>query len=267
VFSDPVLIERIVRNLISNAVRHTLSGRIVVGCRRRGDRIRVEVWDTGPGIPLQERERIFEEYFQLKNPERDRTMGLGLGLAIVRRLAILLHCPVRLRSQFGRGSCFSVEIPRATAITRSETRSAVDAPAEATPGLIVVVDDEVAIREAMRDLLTSWGYAVLTAGSGAEMIAQIARSPVRPELIICDYRLRGPENGIDVVRQLRSESGGLIPAMLVTGDTASGRLVEAQASGLLLLHKPVPKGKLRAAIANLIARSSLSDTTDKPSIK
>ena len=194
-------------------------------------------------------------------------MGLGLGLAIVRRLAILLHCPVKLCSQFGRGSCFSVEIPRATATLRSETRGALDALTEEARGLIVVVDDEAAIREAMRDLLTSWGYSVLTAGSGAEMTAQIAQSPVRPELIICDYRLRDRENGIDVVRQLRAAIGGLIPAMLVTGDTASGRLVEAQASGLLLLHKPVPKGKLRAAIANLIARSSLSDTTDKPSIK
>jgi signal transduction histidine kinase/CheY-like chemotaxis protein len=266
-FSDPVLIERIVRNLISNAVRHTQSGRVVVGCRRRGERVRVEVWDTGPGIPVQERDRIFEEYFQLKNPERDRAMGLGLGLAIVRRLSVLLDCPIKLRSQPGRGSCFSVEIPRATTTARSDKCNTVDAIAETIRGLIVVVDDEAAIRDAMCSLLTGWGYAVVTAGSGAEMVADLARSAARPDLIICDYRLRGAENGVDVVRQLRTQCNEAVPAMLVTGDTALDRLVEAQASGLLLLHKPVPKGKLRAAIANLIARSNLPDTSDESSIK
>ncbi len=267
VLSDPVLIERIVRNLISNAVRHTRSGRVVVGCRRQGDRVRVEVWDTGPGIPLLERERIFEEYFQLENPERDRTMGLGLGLAIVRRLSVLLDCPVRLRSQSGRGSCFSVEIPRAAAIAPADKSNVVDAEAEANRGLIVVVDDEAAVRDAMSSLLTSWGYAAIATGSGAEMIAHLARFAVRPDLIICDYRLRGKENGIEVVRQLRAECGEGVPAMLVTGDTASDRLAEAQASGLLLLHKPVPKGKLRATIANLIARPKLPESTDHSSIR
>jgi signal transduction histidine kinase len=106
IFTDPPLLERILRNLVSNAVRHTHSGRVLVGCRRKAGRVRVEVWDTGPGIPLHERDRIFQEYFQLRNPERDRAMGLGLGLAIVRRLGILLDCPVELRSEPGRGACF-----------------------------------------------------------------------------------------------------------------------------------------------------------------
>jgi signal transduction histidine kinase/CheY-like chemotaxis protein len=267
VFTDPLLMERILRNLISNAVRHTPSGRVVVGCRGRGGRIRIEVWDTGPGIPLLERDRIFEEYFQLKNPERDRAMGLGLGLAIVRRLSILLDCPVKLRSQPGRGSCFSVEIPTGTATVGSEKFDSVDAATGAVCGLIAVIDDEAAIRDAMCNLLAGWGYAVIAAGSGAEMAAHLAQSAVRPDLIICDYRLRGAENGIDVVRRLRTGCHEAVPAMLVTGDTASDRLVEAQASGLLLLHKPVPKGKLRAAIANLIARSNLPDAAGERSVK
>ena len=256
IFTDPPLLERIIRNLVSNAVRHTDSGRVIVGCRRAAGRVRVEVWDTGPGIPLHQMDRIFQEYFQLRNPERDRAMGLGLGLAIVRRLGILLDCPIELRSQPGQGSCFSVAIPIATRPADSPEFAAVATPAEAARGLIVVIDDEAAIRDAMYSLLTGWGYAVIAAGSGSEAMTLLPRSAQRPDLIICDYRLRDDENGIDVVEQLRGQCTGFVPAMLITGDTAADRLMEAQASGLLLLHKPVPNGKLRAAVANLIAAST-----------
>jgi CheY-like chemotaxis protein len=254
--------ERILRNLVSNAVRHTDAGRVVVGCRRRTGAICVQVWDTGPGIPLAERERIFQEYFQLQNPERDRAMGLGLGLAIVRRLSNLLFCPVTLRSELGRGSCFSIEIPEAKETSNIVETRVVGSAAEFVRGLILVIDDEAAIRDAMHSLLTSWGYAVIAAGSAAEMLASLAQCPKRPDMIICDYRLRGEENGIDVVRQLQSECNEAIPAMLITGDTAADRLLEAQASGLLLLHKPVPNGKLRAAIVNLMAASDLIEPVE-----
>jgi CheY-like chemotaxis protein len=130
------------------------------------------------------------------------------------------------------------------------------AAAETVRGLIVVVDDEAAIRDAMYSLLTSWGYAVIAAGSGAEIKTLLSGSARQPDLIICDYRLRDEENGIDVVEQLRTQCNEVVPAMLITGDTAADRLKEAQASGLLLLHKPVPNGKLRAAVANLIAASA-----------
>jgi signal transduction histidine kinase/CheY-like chemotaxis protein len=262
VHSDPLLMERILRNLVSNAIRHTDTGRVIVGCRRRTKAICVQIWDTGPGIPLTERERIFQEYFQLQNPERDRAMGLGLGLAIVRRLSNLLFCPVTLRSEPGRGSCFSIEIPEATGAPNIAEPGVVGSATELVRGLILVIDDEAAIRDAMYSLLTSWGYAVIAAGSGAEMLASLAQCPKRPDIIICDYRLRGEENGIDVVRQLQSECNEAIPAMLITGDTAVDRLVEAQASGLLLLHKPVPNGKLRAAIVNLMAASEFIEPAD-----
>jgi CheY-like chemotaxis protein len=255
-FTDPTLLERILRNLVSNAVRHTRSGRVVVGCRRSAGKVRVEVWDTGPGIPPQESDRIFQEYFQLRNPERDRAMGLGLGLAIVRRLSVLLDCPIKLRSRLGRGSCFSVEIPIAAGPAVSARPNALADTAEAARGLIVVVDDEEAIRDAMYSLLTGWGYEVIAAGSGSEAMHYVARRSESPDLIICDYRLRDDENGINVVEQLRDQCNRAVPAMLITGDTAADRLMEAQASGLLLLHKPVPNGKLRAAVVNLIAAST-----------
>jgi signal transduction histidine kinase len=260
--TDILLIERIIRNLVSNAIRHTSDGRVVVGCRRLRDRIRVEVWDTGPGVPPTETERIFQEYFQLQNPERDRTMGLGLGLAIVRRLSTLLNCPVTLKSEVGQGSCFSVEIPRAPA-TAIPSNPPLQLYSPSIHGLVLVIDDEQAIRDAMFSLLTTWGYSVITAGTGREIKDLLARCPNRPDIIICDYRLRGDENGIDVVHSLQTEFNEAIPAMLITGDTAPDRLVEAKASGLLLLHKPVPNGKLRAAIISLMEASKAMSAPDR----
>jgi signal transduction histidine kinase/ActR/RegA family two-component response regulator len=252
VHTDRMLMERVLRNLVSNAIRHTAKGKVVVGCRRRGGKVRVEVWDTGPGIPTSERERIFQEYFQLQNPERDRSMGLGLGLAIVRRLTALLGCTVTLRSEVGKGSCFSVDIEKADRLTFKEDETE-DISIDTTRGLVLVIDDEASIRDAMHTLLTGWGYSVVVAGSGAEMLSELAKCRETPKVIICDYRLRNEENGIEVIKEIQAECNEAIPAMLITGDTASHRLVEAQASGLLLLHKPVPNGKLRAAIVNLIA--------------
>lgn len=256
--TDPVLLERIVRNLVSNAVRYTQNGRIVVGCRRRRAHIAIQVWDTGPGIPPDQHERIFQEYYQIGNTERDRAKGLGLGLAIVQRLTRLLDCPMRLVSRLGHGSCFEVTVPRAIQ-SGVDAQEAVDVGSLAT-GFVLVIDDELAIREAMASLLGGWGHEVITAGSGEEALERLSSCPDRPDLIISDLRLRDNENGIDVVDRLRSEFNEIIPAMLITGDTAPGRLVEARDSGLLLLHKPVPNSKLRATIAHLL-RATYPDTT------
>jgi signal transduction histidine kinase len=253
VHSDPVLLERILRNVISNAVRYTQHGRVVVGCRR-GNPLSIQVWDSGMGIPPDMQERVFEEFYQLDNPERDRNKGLGLGLAIVRRLASLLDCRIELGSRVGLGTVVKLSVPLAPEaewIKLAETELLAEVQ---TQGLILVVDDEVAIQEAMRSLLTCWGHEVIVAGSGAEMQARIASCLAVPVLIICDYRLRAGENGIDVIQQLQAEFNADIPAMLITGDTAPERLREAQQSGFLLLHKPVPNSALRAAIGNLMAR-------------
>ncbi len=260
--SDPVLLERIVRNLVSNAVRYTERGRVLVGCRRARGALVVQVWDTGVGIAAGERERIFQEYYQIGNPERDRAKGLGLGLAIVRRLAVLLGAELTLRSEQGKGSCFAIAVPLATG--PASPLDPVEHPlARAAAGrLVVVVDDEAPIREGMAKLLASWGYDVVAEGSGDEAIARLAALPTRPDLFVCDYRLRGAENGLDLIERLRGEYNAAIAAILLTGDTAPDLLSAARARDLIVLHKPAPLGKLRAAIANAIAAGEPDEETD-----
>ncbi len=247
--SDPVLLERILRNLVSNAVRYTESGRVLVGCRR-GARLAIEIWDTGCGIAPDAQERIFEEFYQEGNPERDRARGLGLGLAIVRRLTGILSMPLRLRSTPGRGSVFSISVPLAAGVP-FEVAAADAPPRLGDARFILVVDDEIAVQSAMTSLLVSSGHEVIVAGSCEEMLARIADCHAVPDLIVSDYRLRAGENGIATIQRLRSEFNEDIPAILMTGDTAPDRIREASESGCFLMHKPVPNAKLRAAIAHL----------------
>lgn len=250
-YSDPILIERILRNIVANAVRHSHKGRVLVGCRRKAGGVAIEVLDTGPGIAREHREAIFQEYAQLGNPQRDRAKGLGLGLAIVRRLTNLLGCDLQLRSEVGRGSCFSLTAP----LARADVSQAATPPVrEATAALhVVVVDDEADVRAAMAALLTAWGHSVHLGGSGAEIIAALADCPTRPDLILCDFRLRDEETGTDVIEALRCEYNWQIPAILVTGDTAPERIREASESGLTLLHKPVSSARLHRAISDAVA--------------
>ena len=254
VHTDPVLFERVLRNLVSNAVRYTDRGRVLVGCRR-GNPVRVEVWDTGRGIPAALQEAVFQEFFQVDNQQRDRQAGLGLGLAIVRRLTALLGIELSLRSEEGRGSVFSLAVARADPV-RPPPGPAPEWVVSTEPAngrFVLVIDDEPAIQVAMRALLTSWGYGVLAAGSCTEMLELLEFCPVPPDLLICDYRLRDGENGIETVMRLQSEYNDELPAILVTGDTAPERLLEARASGLLLLHKPVEHTRLRQAIGRQLA--------------
>jgi signal transduction histidine kinase len=253
--ADPILLERILRNLVSNAVRYTVRGRVVVGCRR-GERLSIEVWDTGPGIAEEEQQQVFQEFYQIGNPERDRSEGIGLGLAVVKRLANLLGCELTLVSKVDAGSVFKVAVAPADDVP-IEAES-VDAPKldGSVRGLILVIDDEIAIREAMRSLLTNWGHDVIVAGSGDEILEKIADIRIRPNLIVCDFRLRKGENGIEVIRRLHSEYNQDIPAVLITGDTAPDRLKEAQESGLPLLHKPIHNSKLQMTIDDLLKQSA-----------
>ena len=250
--SDPVLLERVLRNIISNAVRYTDAGRILIGCRHREAKIIIEVWDTGCGIAPSQQQHIFQEFYQIDNPQRDRSKGLGLGLAIVKRIAPLIGSELTLDSQAGRGSVFRLSVPRAAS-------GVVPAPSETSAvgamrtGLILVIDDEIAIQQAMSSLLTRWHHRVLVAGSVEEMLVQLADRDDKPDLIISDFRLRGQETGLQVIGQLHDYYNDDIPAMLITGDTAPDRISEAQAGGFLLLHKPLSNSKLRAAIARLMS--------------
>jgi len=252
--SDASLLSRIIRNLLSNAVSYTDRGGVVLGCRRCGDSVRIEVWDSGRGIPADRHEEIFREFSQLDNPERDRRKGLGLGLAIVQRLARLLGHEVELRSEVGKGSVFSITVPRGV----EEDSLSADALPETTTAFdlshafVLVIDDEAAVQDGMATVLRKWGCDVLTSGSGEEMLAKLVGVRRLPDLIVSDYRLRGQENGIQFVEMLRNEFNTEVPALLVTGDTAPDRLRDAEASGLPILHKPVNPARLRTLIANLL---------------
>lgn len=253
--SDPLLLARIVRNLVSNAVNYTREGGVLVGARRRGRLVRIEVWDTGPGIPEAERERIFEEFYQIGNPERDRSKGLGLGLAIVRRLADLLRHGLEFRSRPGRGTVFAITVPA------SSLHAEVNAAASEPPGVpvlpapgnpvVVLIEDERIIREATRTLLCDWGCTVVACASAIAARAELAQRGLRPDLILADYRLAGGHTGIEAIDLLHATFGPDIPAVLITGDAAAEHLKEAEERGLSLLHKPVPPAKLRALIASI----------------
>jgi CheY-like chemotaxis protein/anti-sigma regulatory factor (Ser/Thr protein kinase) len=256
--SDPLLLGRILRNLVVNAVRYTDEGRVVIGCRRRGARLRVEVWDTGRGIAPEHRDRIFQEFYRIEHDARDRSQGMGLGLAIVKRLTVLLDTALHWRSLAGQGSMFAVDAALAAGAigtAASGVEGGADAPVQ---GMVLVVDDDLAIQHAMKSLLESWGLTVIAAGSGREMCDAVASCGVCPSLLICDYRLRDGERGDEVIQQLRGEFNEDIPGLLITGDTAADRLAEAQASGFLLLHKPVSGGRLRAAITSVMRAQTIA---------
>ena len=258
VSSDPLLLEQILRNLISNAVRYTDHGRILIGCRRRR-RISIEVWDTGRGIPSDENDRIFDEFYQIGNPERDRRQGLGLGLAIVKRLTVLLDHPLEFRSTPANGSVFRISLRVAKPRQKIDFGSAVDTiPHSLSTATIVVIDDDGAVLESMRCVLSSWGAQVIAARSGSEATQRVAGGAERPDMILCDYRLAGGESGIDVIHRLQEFLGFPVPAVIITGDTASDRVKLAHESGFAILYKPVTYGKLRALIGNILRASRMA---------
>ena len=251
--SDPVLLERIMRNLVSNAIRYTDRGKVVLGARRSADGVRIEVWDSGRGIPKDKHREIFQEFRQLDNPQRDRRKGLGLGLAIVERLVKLLDHPLELRSQLGKGSMFAVTVPRGRRedFVPGEADGQIVVDRDVANSLILVVDDERDVRESMMTLLGRWRCEVVAAESCEEMLQKLIYVQRIPDLIVSDYRLKEGENGIDVVARLREEFNAQVPALLITGDTGIEQLREAEESGLHVLHKPLNPSRLRALIANL----------------
>ena len=257
VFADPLLVERILRNLVSNAIRYTEDGSVLVSCRQRGDRVLLQVWDSGPGIRAAEQQKIFDEFYQLPHtgavsPEQRK--GLGLGLAIVKRLAALMNAPLTMRSEVGHGTVFTLELP----IGKAPRASAQVLPGKGPVGitlagrLIVVVEDEPAVRAGLEVLLKGWGAEIAAFDSVAES-ARWAQAcdpaVVKPDLLIVDYRLEEGRTGVDAIRALRERFGAGVPAILVTGSTMTGHDKEAQAYDFHLLIKPVVPNKLRAMIA------------------
>lgn len=256
--SDPALLARILQNLVSNAIRYTETGRILLGCRRRGGRVCVEVWDTGIGIPPDRRDEIFEEFTQLGNPERDRSQGLGLGLAIVDRLARLLGHRIEVDSAPGRGSRFAVSLPlgKAARPSRAAAAAAPRPHPDGTGETVLLIDDESIVLKGLSMVLQGWGYEVLAATSEEEALAILADIPRPPSLILADYRLREGRTGTEAVAHIRDLYHTAIPSIIITGDTAPERLREAEASGLSILHKPVQPPELRQLLHEAMSRSS-----------
>ncbi|MET0382958.1 MAG: ATP-binding protein [Burkholderiaceae bacterium] len=258
-YADPLLLERVVRNLLSNSIRYTNDGGVLVAARKRGERLRFEVWDTGLGIRPQEQERIFEEFYQIAHdaPPLDpaQRKGLGLGLAIVRRLARVLEAPLRLRSEPGRGTMFSIEIPLGVRHKPSEPAAAPRSALGLTLDrrLIVVVEDDPAVLGGLDVLLKSWGADVAAFDSYAacaEWALASGAEPARaPDLLIVDFRLESGHTGLEVIDVMRRAFGRALPAVIVTGSLMSNQEDEAQAHDFHLLLKPVAPTRLRAMIA------------------
>lgn len=254
VHTDPMLFGRIVENLLSNAIRYSPGGRVLLAWRRHGDAsVRIEVRDNGPGIPPEEHQRVFEEFHQLGNPERDRSKGLGLGLAIVARLAERLELPLGLRSAPGRGSVFSLVLRRAA--QPEHPAPVVEAPDTGClrGRLIAIIDDEPLQRQALALWLQELGCEVVSAASGAGMLKQLSARGASPAAVIADYRLRRGRTGAEAITALRARYGEHLPALLLSGDTEPARLAEAAASGLPLLHKPATGEALSRALAKALS--------------
>jgi two-component system, chemotaxis family, CheB/CheR fusion protein len=258
--SDPRLLEQILRNLLSNAVKFTTRGKVLLGRRRRGNMMRIEVWDTGPGIPEEHRQAIFEEFHQINNPARERSKGLGLGLAIVERLANLLGHPIDVKSRPGHGSMFSISVPidsaAPVAFGSASGKLGVE-PAQGNASILVIEDDPT-IRELLEMLLLDAGCRPLGAADGVVALA----SSERPDLIVADFNLPNGPNGVEVIAQLREKFQREIPAIVITGDISTQTLRAIASLRCTHLGKPVETAELLRVVTNLLAASKTEAKTE-----
>ena len=251
--TDPTVLRRILGNLVSNAVRYTPRGRVLIGCRLRGAEVEFQVWDSGIGIPPEQRDAIFEEFFQIgQTPAaRHESHGLGLGLSIVKRSALLLHAPLDLRSIPGRGSMFSIRIPRCPppAFVPEPQPDASFEHTQASLGVLVIDDDEQVLA-AMRSVLGVWGHRVFCATSPDEAVVIAISHASDIDLLISDYRLGGNVTAIEAIRAVHACLPGAVPTYILTGDTSPQRILEASLLGFPLLHKPIDALALRAILGD-----------------
>jgi CheY-like chemotaxis protein/anti-sigma regulatory factor (Ser/Thr protein kinase) len=257
VTTDPQLLERVLGNLIQNAIKYTREGGVVVVARNAGRDVSIEVWDTGLGIPEAELPRIFDEFYQLDNPQHDRSRGLGMGLAIVKRLVLLLGHTLQVTSRPGRGTLFRIRVPRMD----PQALEGMDVGAETVPspignaGTLLVIDDEAKIRESTALLLEQWGYQAIVAGSGFEACERAREHGQGIHAIISDLRLRDGETGLHAIDAVQRVLGQALPALLVTGDTSEEQIQKVHDSGHMVLFKPVRPKELYSALRRLGASS------------
>ncbi|HMH19746.1 MAG TPA: ATP-binding protein [Burkholderiales bacterium] len=245
--TDRAVLERLLRNLVSNAIKYTREGTVLVGCRRRGDLLRIGVWDTGVGIAPENLERIFEEYFQAGTGPRDRSEGIGLGLSIVRRLARLLGSEIEVRSAAGRGSRFELAVPSA-GYTTVDAQDRLDEPAPDTVlagKYILVVDDEPDVRFGTEALLRQWGAHSASAGSLEEVAALLDQELRFPDAIVTDYRIGNTQTGLDIISAVQRYTAERTPGVIVTGEDLGKAELEANGNVYPVVMKPVAAEELR----------------------
>jgi len=258
VHSDPRLLEQMIRNLLSNALKYTKSGKVLLGCRRRRGVVRIEVWDMGIGIRQEEFQAIFEEYHQIDNAARERNLGLGLGLSIVQRLGNLLELPIRVRSQLGKGSGFAIEVPRLVGETEAEgsgSGPAVDAAStddRHRKGRILIIEDDPKIRDLLDLVLTAEGHQTTTAADGIAALKLVGADHPAPDFILADYNLPNGPTGLRLIGKIRERFRRPIPAAILTGDISGATLREITDQGCTLLNKPVKLNILSRTIQDLL---------------
>jgi signal transduction histidine kinase len=250
--SDEVLLERILRNLISNAIRHTSQGGILISARPSQGKMRLQVWDTGTGIEPEHQARIFEEFYQAGSDQNQSRQGLGLGLAIVRRLTRLLDYPLQLQSRPGRGTVIAIDLP----VTNRAVEEGLYAATEdkTIRGLALVVDDDPSVLDALGNLLKQWGMGLMVANT-----LQQARQALQtaPDIVLADYQLQHNETGLMVAELVKSRWGDAVPVVLITGDTRTETIKTLRETGLPVLHKPVRVTQLRSVLETLLRKPPL----------
>ncbi len=259
--TDPRLLEQMIRNLLSNALKYTRRGKVLLGCRRRGGKLSIEIWDTGVGIPAGDLQAIFDEYHQLDNAARERSRGLGLGLSIVQSLGRLLDHRVTVRSQPGKGSVFAVEVQLTPQDARPRhprhRHGGDDATVEEVrrTGAILVVEDDPELRGLLEHLLGEEGHHAAAVPDGIAALDWAARGAIRPDLILADYNLPNGMDGLQVTDKLREKLGGAVPAVILTGDISTGTLRAIALHDCVRLNKPVKFEELTETIQRLLPPS------------
>lgn len=258
IFTDPRILEQMLRNLLSNALKYTNKGGILMGCRHRGSNAEIQVWDTGLGIPAAELNAIFDEYHQIDNPARERSRGLGLGLSIVQRLASLMKHRVNVRSVHGKGSVFSIGVAAATdtkaVATAASPAASQPGPAAALTrtGKILVIEDDPDIRQLLEMFLTEEGHQVATARDRHGALALITPHTSPPDLILADYNLPNGANGLEITKTLREMIGHPVAVVIVTGDTSASTMKAIAEAGCVQLNKPMKLKELNDTIQSLL---------------
>jgi two-component system CheB/CheR fusion protein len=254
--SDPRLLEQMIRNLLANALKYTKTGRVLLGCRRTGDHVRIEIWDSGVGIAKGQLDAIFEEYHQIGNAARERSQGLGLGLSIVKRLGDLLEHPVKVESRPGKGSVFSVEVPRPSGTPGQTADGQVSEPVPAEPnprtGAILLIEDDPDIRELFDQLLQAEGHTVAAAVDGLTALQLLADGSINPDILLADFNLPGGMNGLELAAKARAALHRPVAVAILTGDISSGTMHDIARDGCAHLSKPVKLVELNRLIQGLL---------------